>query len=149
MIYYRDTLKQAGPEDIERIKGILEDPSVAGNFGSLTVKGKPWEGAFEDLAWFIFPGGVFAVEVRSDWSAWVHVAVLPWARGKPAMTAARALLDWFFKNTPCTRIAGWTPENLANARLWNLMLGFTPRMRRKGRVLYVLARDEYQKVVTL
>ncbi len=146
MIYYTDDVRLAGPQDVERIRSILTDPAVSGTFGPLTVEGLPWESAFEDLAWFVFPGGVFAAEIRADRSAWVHVAVLPWARGRPAVEAARQIMARLFKGG-VTRICGWTPASLRAARYYNVALGFTPRKTVKGHVLYVMKRKEWESHV--
>lgn len=141
MIYYRNDVKVAGPEDIERIRAILEDPDVAGTFGD--IRGIPWETAVEDLCWLIWPGGLFAIQYRSDRSAWVHVAVRKWARGRPAIEAARQVRDRLF-SAGCSRICGWTRADLQAARMFNLMLGFTPRKEVKKRVLYVLTKQEWE-----
>ncbi len=144
MIYHVKALKVAGPGDLERVRSILKDPSVEGTFGELTVNGEPWEGAFGDLLWFIAPGIVFAAEVRKDFTVYAHVAVLPWARGKPAMDAARELIVWLFKNTPCQKIAGYTPVGLIHAKAFNRLLGFQAKATRKGRTLFVLSKEDFK-----
>lgn len=150
MIYHSTQPRMATEADIPRIKAILEDPDVSRSFGVLTVEGKTWDGAFEDLAWWIAPGIVMAAEIRADWSAWVHIAALPWARGRAVIEAAQFVIDALFERSKLRRLAGWTPSNLRAAQLFNRRLGFTPRRTvkkndpTKARTLYVLTRSEWE-----
>lgn len=140
MIYYETGVTLAGPQDRDKIRAILEDPSVSGTFGQVP----DWNWALDGLTWLLFPGGCFGIDYRADKSAWVHVAVLPWARGRPAMEAAREVMKRLFQGG-CRRICGWTPANLRAACAWNLMLGFTPRVKIKGHVLFSMTSQEWSK----
>lgn len=48
--------------------------------------------------WMFVPSNSFCYEV--------HTAILPWARGRMAITAAKMMTEWIWANTPCVRI--WT-----------------------------------------
>lgn len=145
MICFPDAVRLAQQEDIPRVRAILTDPGVSCSFPELTIAGEPWDGAFEHLAWFLFPGGVFACEVRGDFSVMAHIAVLPRARGRVAICAARSLIDRFFQDSPCPRISGYTPNDLAPARMWNRMLGFRPVRTIRNKTLYALTREEWER----
>lgn len=145
MIYYTGRPRLAIEADIPRIQAILSDPSVQGGFGPLSVDGKPWDEAFNQLAWFIAPGIVMAAEIRNDCSAWVHVAALPWARGRAVSEAAQFVIATLFEGG-VKRIAGYTPANLRAACHFNRTLGFKARREIKGKILFALTREDWKAV---
>lgn len=133
-----DVLRLATEADVEHVRSIIEDPSVRPTFG-------PMPEDLENFVLFIFPGGVYGAEIRADYSVFVHLAVLPWARGKRAIQAMRALIAWFFTNTDCPRIAGWTPDDNRRGHMFNRILGARERGRAKGRILFALTRKEWER----
>jgi hypothetical protein len=143
IVHTEPVIRAATREDIPRIRSILEEAP----FGDLTIDGESWERAFEHMLFCLWAGGLFALEVRDDFSVDCHVSVLPAFRGRPAIEAATKLRDWLFLNTPCPRISGRTPATLRAAQFYNRALGFTPRGSDGGRMLFVLERAEWEKVV--
>lgn len=141
MIYYRGEVVRAGPNDLDRVRALLQDPDVSGTFGVVP----DMEAALRQFVWLIFPGGAFGLDVRKNGSVWVHVAVLPWARGRQALEAARYTIRKLFKVPNVKQICGLTPSGLRAARMWNQMLGFTPRKCIDGHVFYSMTRQEYAK----
>lgn len=111
-------------EDIPEIRRILEHPEVRSSWPGLTIEGKPWEEAFDDILWYIFDGGVFIAEINERWEMRAHAAVLPEARGQKAIDAARFIIDTLFSQTPVSMIEGWTPTSNRAACAFNRALGF-------------------------
>lgn len=134
----QDTLRLAGPEDMEQVRAILEDPSVAGTFGPVPMD-------LEAFAVFMFPGGVYGAEVRANHDVYLHLAVLPWARGPRAIQAMKTLRDWFFRNTPAQRVCGWTPTDRRANRMFNMLVGGRRRGEAQGKTLYAITRSEWEQ----
>lgn len=129
-------LRLAGPEDMDRVREILSEPSVAPRIG-------PIPASLDHCALFLWSGGLFGAEVRRDYSVSLHLAVLPAGRGRQAIHALNLLLEWFFTKTPCPRAFGWSDsDNRANL-MFNRLMGFKPRSARKGKTLFVLRKDEW------
>lgn len=135
-----DQIRLACPEDMENIRAILSDPSVAPTFGAIPED-------LEDFGIFVFPGGVFGAEVRKDWSVYVHVAVLPWARGRRTVAAMKTLVRWFFEETPCVRVAGWTPADNRAGHMFNRIVGARLRGEARGKKLFAVTRSEWERQV--
>ena len=132
-----DQLRLAGPEDMEQVRAIVADPSVAPTFGAIPDD-------LDDFALFIAPGLVFGAEIRADYSVFVHLAILPWARGRRAIDAMKSLVAWFFENTPCPRVCGWTPQDNRAGHMFNRIVGARLRGEAKGKRLFALTRKEWQ-----
>jgi hypothetical protein len=135
-----EQLRLAGPDDMDEVRAIVSDPSVAPTFGAIPDD-------LDDFALFVAPGLVFGAEVRKDYSVFVHLAVLPWARGRRAIDAMRALVSWFFENTPCPRVAGWTPSDNVRGHMFNRMVGARLRGEANGKKLFALTRAEWERQV--
>jgi hypothetical protein len=133
-----ETLRLATDADMAYVRSVVEDPSVRPTFG-------PWPDDIEDFALFVFPGGVYGAEVRADYSVYVHLAVLPEARGRTAILAMKMLVCWFFMNTPCPRVAGWTPSDNRAGFMFNRLCGARRRGEAKGRTLFAVTRREWER----
>ncbi len=59
--------------------------------------------------WMFVPSNSYCYEV--------HTAILPWARGRMAITAAKMMTEWIWANTACVRI--WTSvPDINREALW-------------------------------
>lgn len=133
-----DMIRLAGPEDMEQVRAILEDPSVGDTFGPVPMD-------LDSFAVFLFPGGCYGAEVRTNHDVYLHLAVLPWARGPRAIKAMKALRDWFFQNTPAQRVCGWTPSDRRANMMFNRLVGGRKRGEAKGKTLFAMTRKEWEQ----
>lgn len=67
--------------------------------------------------------GLYALQFHSSVMLEIHTCILPEFRGKCAAVAAKRIIEWVFKNTPCEKLITLVPAFNRAALLYALCAG--------------------------
>lgn len=71
------------------------------------------------------PAGVWMLVPHSAVCFEIHTAILPWFRGRPALTAVALLKEWLWSSTACLRLITNVPAYNREAAMFSRMAGMT------------------------
>ena len=112
--------------DLEQIKSVITQPYIWPYVHDDMVQDskdyapiEPIDGIIDYLG--VFDGeefkGIFVLMQINFITFEIHTALLKSCRGKAAVIAANAVVDWIFNNTQCKRLITQIPENNLPAEL--------------------------------
>lgn len=110
---------------------IANDPGVIGSIGApggKSVTLAPLIGIPENVA-LVVNGGAALFAFCEPRLYEVHVMFLPSARGRYAVRASEAMLDWMFSRTDCEHVLGPVPMSNFLARALAFRVGMKPGER--------------------